>query len=164
MRRWRSAVRVVSVSRGSSTTSFCSGFAANALNVSVALCPRLEIFGFVPSISRKCVWSMSGWKKTDGGASNIHWSMRKCCVFSCANALNQRFEPSAERKLSPYGASMWFACPPMPTRPMARGECSARIDARRAAISLIACSQVMRSKLPSGRRFSGCSVRCLCST
>jgi hypothetical protein len=135
------------------------------LNVSVALCPRLEIFGFVPSISRKCVWSTSGWKKTDGGASKHPLVDGKCCASLLReSALNQRFEPSAERKLSPYGASMWFACPPMPTRPIARGECSARIDARRAAISLIACSQVIRSKLPSGRRFSGCSVRCLCST
>ena len=102
---------------------------------------------------------MSGWKNVDGGASNIHWSIRKCCVFSWAKALNQRFEPRAERKVRPYGASMWFAWPPMPTSPMARGECAARI-ARQARGDLgdrLLPRRCARS-VPSARRFSGCST------
>ena len=52
-RRWRVAVRVVSVSRGSATTTVRVGSSASFLNVSVALWPRFEIFGLVPRTSRK---------------------------------------------------------------------------------------------------------------
>ncbi len=55
---------------------------------------------------------------------------------------------------------MWLPCPPMPTSAIARGECRSRISRSLPAISLIAVSQEMRSNEPSGRRRSGCWVRC----
>jgi len=54
---------------------------------------------------------------------------------------------------------MWLPWPPMPTRPIARGECCVRIAVSRAAISVIATSQAIGSKPPSGRRRSGCVTR-----
>jgi len=55
---------------------------------------------------------------------------------------------------------MWLPWPPMPTSAIARGECRSRISRSLSAISVIAVSHEMRSNDPSGRRRSGCCVRC----
>ncbi len=44
---------------------------------------------------------MSAWKNAAGDASNIHWSMRLCCVFSWAKALNQRLRAERAKKAEP---------------------------------------------------------------
>ena len=83
---------------------------------------------------------------------------RLCCVFSCAKALNQRFEPRPRRK-------------PMRVRRVHVVRLAADADqpdgARRVRAAdrgrawprsrAIAMSQSMRSKLPSARRRIGCS-------
>jgi hypothetical protein len=113
-RRWRLAVRVVSVSRGSATMSVPPRF-VNSVKKSLALCPRLEMRGFVPSRSSVRAFGWSGCRKVAGDASNIHWSSSECCVFSWANAQNHRREPYARKKPRAQGPSPWFACPPTPT-------------------------------------------------
>jgi hypothetical protein len=58
------------------------GSSTNRLKLSVGLWPRLEIRGLVPSTRRKRAFAMSAWKNVAGDASNIHWSIKLCWVFS----------------------------------------------------------------------------------
>jgi hypothetical protein len=78
--------------------------------------------------------------------------------------LNQRREPVPRRNAIAYGASMWLPCPPIPTSAIARGEWRLRISFKRAAISPIAVSQSICSKVPSGWRRIGWRTRSPCST